>query len=702
MSWVGLDLHKRYVTASAPSDACHRGTPPAPLRRGCSWLASLLLAPVLLIMAGSRAAADVVRVEVDRREVLAGGVSWGSAGAYERLVGRVFFEFDPAHPADALIVDLRFAPRNARGKVEVWSEFVIYKPVDSGRGSGVTLFEIPNRGGGSLVNVPAASAMRGENSYLLRMGLTIVHLGWQADLSPGPATLRLHAPRAGDATRRIAGLVRTRWVVQSPTTVLPVTSAASHPVLDPDGGEHRLLVRADPLGDPAVVPRASWRFARLDGERVVADPGNVYLAGGFAPGRIYELVYRSADPLLVGAGLAAVRDMAEYLRDDPTSIAPTRYVVARGFSQSGRFLRHLVYQGFHLGSGGQRVFDGLFIIMAGGSRGSFNHRFAQPSTASGNHPTRLFPFASAVLTDPVTGARDGLLAHAGDSTQLPRIFYLDGGHEYWGSAASLTHISPDGTHDISLLPNERRYVLASADHSANARDLGPEEDARTPGTTLYRVNPLEGRPVQRALLTAMIEWIISGREPPPSRYPTIARGTLVAADAVRFPHIPGVAVPSAAVPIHHLDFGPRWPEGIIDFEPPRLGGQYPVQVGQVDSIGNEIDGIRMHEVEVPLATYLPWQLNTGAAAAVAPLVSEEGSIVPLPRTEVERRTAGDPRPSVEVLYRNRDEYLARVRRVVERLVQERFVLPDDVAGELSRAERIWAWVTAARGASSRN
>lgn len=639
---------------------------------------------------------------MDRREVLADGSPWGNAGPYERLVGRVFFEFDPADPDDARIVDLGIAPRNVRGKVEVWAEFVIYKPVDPARGSGVTLFEIPNRGGGSLLNVPASTVMRGENSYLLRVGLTIVHLGWQADLPPGPAVLRLYAPRVGDATRRITGLVRTQWLVDAPTTVLSVSSEATYPVLDPDAAEHRLLVRADPLGEATALPRETWRFARPEGERVVADPGHVFLSGGFAPGRLYELVYRSADPLLVGAGLAAVRDMAEYLRDDPSSVAPTRYVIARGFSQSGRFLRQLVYQGFHLGSGGRRVFDGLFILMAGGSRGSFNHRFAQPSAASGNYPTRLFPFASAALTDPVSGVRDGLLARAGDSTRVPRIFYLDGGHEYWGNAASLAHASPDGMRDVSPMPNERRYVLASADHSINARDLGPAEDARVPGSPLYRVNPLEGRPVQRALLTALIEWIRDGREPPPSRYPTIGRGTLVAVDAVRFPRIPGVAPPRAAAAIHRLDFGPRWSEGIVDVEPPRLGPPYPVQVGQVDSVGNEIDGIRMHEVEVPLATYLPWQLRTGEAEAVAPLVGNEGSIVPLPRTEAERRASGDARPSVEALYRDREDYLGRVRRAVERLVAERYILADDAAAELSRAERIWAWVTAPREASSRN
>ncbi|HWP38118.1 MAG TPA: alpha/beta hydrolase domain-containing protein [Gemmatimonadales bacterium] len=653
------------------------------------------------MFAPARAAGDVVRVEVDRREVIGGGTPWGDAGPYERLVGRVFFEFDPTDPHDLRITDLALAPRNARGKVEVWAQFVIYKPLDPARGSGVTLFEIPNRGGGSGIDVPATVVMQGENAYILRMGATVVYLGWQFDAPATPPGLRLHAPTVTEDGRMITGLVRAYWVVEARTTTLPVSAAVSYPVLDPGAAGHALLVRDTWAAEPRLVPRGAWSFARVDDGQLVEDATHTHLSTGFTPGKIYELVYRAANPVLVGAGLAAVRDLAEYLKYDPQSIAPSRHVIARGFSQSGRFLRHFLYEGFNVGAAGRRVFDGMYIVMAGGSRGSFNHRFAQPTTASGQYPTRIFPFAGVELSDPVTGVRDGLLARAGSAVQLPKIFYVDGGHEYWGNAASLTHTAPDGARDVPLMPNERRYVLASADHTPNARELVPPTDARLPGSPAYRGNPLEARPVQRALFRALVEWVRDNRLPPPSSHPTIASGTLVPADSVRFPRIPGVAFPRAAVPVYRLDLGPRWSQGIVEREPPRLGAPFPVRVGQVDSVGNELGGLRTLEVAVPLATYFPWQLRTDSAAVTTPLVSNEGSIVPLAATEAARQAAGDPRPSVERLYRNRQDYLARVRRVVQQLVDERFLLAEDAPGELARAESIWAWVTGRGGDSER-
>src|SRR5207302_10203535 len=180
-----------------------------------------------------------------------------------------------------------------------------------------------------------------------------------------------------------------------------------------------------------------------------ADPRSVYMANGFTPGKIYEVVYRAKDPVVVGTGLAAVRDIMSYLKYDSSAIAHVRYGIGYGVSQTGRFIRHYLYQGFNADERGRVAFDGFFAHTAGAGRGSFNHRFAQPSRdaqpySTFFYPTDVFPFTSVAETDPVTGARGALRA---PNASAPKVFYVDGGYEYWGRAASLAHTTPDAAHD---------------------------------------------------------------------------------------------------------------------------------------------------------------------------------------------------------------------------------------------------------------
>jgi hypothetical protein len=663
------------------------------------------------------ALAHVVRVVIDSRTPIAGGASFGTVGAYERLTGRVYFAFDPANPHDRQIVDLSRAPRNANGEVEAWAEFVMLRPVDASRGSGVTLVDVVNRGG-MTVGVfhlsanrelsPDSAAFYGD-ALLLRRGLTVVMLGWQWDILPDAAGLHFHAPIAGDAAHPITGLVRSDVTVDAPTHTIALghvvgsNQALAYPVSDAADSKNQLTVRDGPIAPRRIIPRTLWRFARQDSSgTVIEDSRSVYMRAGFEAGKIYEVIFRAKEPVVVGTGLAAVRDMISYLKYDSASIAPTRFGIAYGVSQTGRFLRHFLYQDFNTDERGRRAFDGIFAHTGGAGRGSFNHRFAQPSRdaqpySTFFYPTDLFPFTSVEESDPVTGRRDGLRVHAArDSSAAlaaaaPKVFYVDGGYEYWGRAASLTHTSVDGAHDVGFLPSERRYVISSAQHSSPAR-FPPAQNAQIGSGPAFRGDPLDQRLALRALLVALIEWVRDGREPPASVYPTNASGSLVPVDSTRRPQIAGVPLARITAQPYRVDMGPRWTQGIIDREPPRIGKPYAIRVSQVDSIGNDIGGIRSVEARVPLATYFPWQLRTGAASDR--LASFGGTFVPLPRTESERASTHDPRPSIERLYGGRDAFLSRVDNAAAELVAQRFMLAEDTSAARARMAATWDWIAA--------
>jgi hypothetical protein len=638
------------------------------------------------------ALARVVRVVVDRRESIAGGAAFGNVGAYERLVGRIFFAFDPSNPHDRQIVDLARAPRNAHGEVEAWAEFVLLRPVDRAHGSGVTLVDVVNRGG-MTVGVFHLDAQRGAaptsaefygDALLLRRGLAVMMVGWQWDILPNAAGLHFHPPVAG---KSITGLVRSDITIDAPTHTIPLghrvgaSQALGYPVANPDDPANTLTVRDGPLAPRAVVPRAAWRFGRDSAGQVVDDAYNVYMADGFTPGKIYEVIYRAENPVVVGTGLAAVRDVISWLKHDSTSLVPTRYGIAYGVSQTGRFLRHFLYQGFDVDEQGRIAYDGVFAHTAGAGRGSFNHRFAQPSRDAQPYSTFFYPTDLPPFT--------GIGQRAATFGPTPKIFYVDGGYEYWGRGASLTHTTPDGSRDVPFLSFERRYVINSAQHSSPGA-FPPAQ--RVDSGPAWRGSPLDQRLALRALLVALVDWVKDGRTPPPSTHPTIAGGTLVRLDALRRPPIPDVALAGAPYAPRRLDFGPRWTQGIIDSEPPRVGAPFTVLVPRVDSLGNDLGGIRSVELRAPLATYFPWQLRIGMPAATDQLVSFAGTFVPLPRTEEDRARSGDPRPSIERLYGTREAFLVRVDASARELVAARFLLPEDTTAAHARMAATWDWI----------
>ena len=711
--------HPRRLHGRRPSGVPDRRDRTAVSSRLTAANAVLLACVGLLLLTPAAAAAKVVRVVVSSRDTILGGKPFGDAGAYEKITGRVYFAFDPSNPADARITDIALAPRNADGRVEAWANFMVLQAVDPARRNGVALLEVSNRGGKAALayfdrassSLDPTEARDFGDGFLLRRGYTVVWVGWEFDVPPEPAgLLRLHVPAARNPDGSpLRGLVRSDWVIEAPTRTLSVghRNEVGYPVTDTATRAAYLTVRDDRNAPRRLVPRSQWTFAQETAKGgVVGDPRHIYMASGFTPGRIYELVYPSENPPIVGLGLAAVRDMMSYQKYDPHSLFPARWGIAEGISQTGRFLRHFLYQGFNEDESGRKVFDGILSMAAGGGRGSFNHRFAQPSRDAHRfsaffYPTDIFPFTGRIERDPLTGREDGLLAHM-PSRDLPKIFYTNSGYEYWGRAASLIQTSADGSTDVPPLPNVRIYHFAGGQHfverfppGTDTRPGAPRGRVSSPGhPDAWRGDPLDYHPNLRALLVRLTDWIVDGREPPASAIPHIADGTLVTVQtaARAFPAIPGIGFPKVTEVAYHADYGPRWPEGIVDFQPPRLGPSFPELVPITDSLGNERDGIRNVEVRVPLATYTPWNLRTGMPGPQDELTDFRGTFIPLPWNATRKRETGDPRPAVSALYRSRAEYLQKAASAADSLVQEGFLLPEDSSYVVQRAGSLWDWL----------
>lgn len=657
----------------------------------------LVIAAAALAVGAPGASADVVRIDVEQRDDVAGGAiyGYGYSGPYERLSGRIHYAVDPDLPANRIITDIGHAPINGAGRVEFAADFVLVKPKHIASGNGAVLFEVANRGrigvlnrfnGGNASRDPLSAEYHGDG-FLLEEGFTLLWVGWQHDTPQEPGRLRVYPAVAEGSAGPIEGLVRSDIFVNETvySYSLGDRGHTAYPVADPADPRNVLTVRDGMAGERRVIPRGDWQFARLDGDRIVADPTSVYLGSGFEPGRIYDVVYVAENPPLAGLGLAAIRDAISMLKyGSAEELGVTDGVLNRaiafGSSQSGRLLRTWLYDGFNGDEQGRRVFDGVIAHIAGAARGSFNVRFAQPSRAPGGafeYPNRLFPFADAVQTDPITGNSDGLLAHMGPET-IPRVFYTNSSTEYWRSVGALAHTTPDGEQDLPLPDNSRIYHFAGTQH-------GPTPFPPPMGNDGHLRNPNGYDWFLRSLLLRMDRWIVDDTPPPPSRYPTLDEGTLVSYEQLNFPSVPGVDVLEEVSILRALDFGPELAsKGIITREPPGLGPAYAFLVPQVDESGNEIGGLRSPDIAVPLGTYTGWLPGNPVSGA--------GVYAPFARTRAEREASGDPRPSVEERYGDREQYIRLVLDAATPLVHEGYVRAEDLGEIVGAAILHWHYL----------
>jgi hypothetical protein len=654
--------------------------------------------------------AHVTRVEIISRTDIQDGRAFGLAGAYEKIVGRVYFAVDPDNLHNRQIVDIDKAPRNAQGEVEFSADLYLLKPKDMTKGNNAVLFEVSNRGGKGILHIVdgySPSAPDGEygDGFLLREGYTVAWVGWEFDVADHGENLKLYAPVARDpGEKEIHGLLRSDFTPAQRVEDMPLghfllgpTGGKSYPVDDSASTKNVLTVRDTPEGPRQTIPRNQWSFSHSVDGKLIADVHFVHLDGGFQPGRIYELVYEAKDPVVAGLGLAAVRDFLSYLKYDPHSTAGVHRVYAVGISQSGRFLRHFLYQDFNRDEQGRQVMDGVIAHVAGAGRGSFNHRFAQPSRdaqplSSIFFPTDLFPFTDLPETDPESGESAGLLDASNKSQTAPKLFFTNTSYEYWGRAASLIHISPDGLGDSKIAENVRVYLLAGLQHFSAPFPPQRNNPGSPDSSAQQRYNP---NPIQwywRALITDMDQWVKDGTPPPASRYPKIADATLVPLNKWVFPKIPGVHKPHEVSLAFHLDFGPQWKEGIVSLEPPKVGKPFAVLVPQADADGNDVGGVSLPELQVPLATYTGWNLRDPRIGAGDLRLSFYGSFIPFLKTAAEREKSGDPRLSVAERYASREQYLGKFAEAAMKLIHERFLLPEDLPAVLERGEHEWAEV----------
>jgi hypothetical protein len=647
--------------------------------------------------------AGVTRIEIISRADLLNGKEFGLAGAYEKIVAKVYFAVDPNNPHNKIIVDLDKAPRNEQGLVEFSADLYILRPKDLNRGNGAALFEIPNRGGKAMVRFfnhargsadPTTEAEMGDG-FLMRRGFTLVWLGWQFDAAEGERALRLYAPVATDNGKPITGWVRSDFVFATKVfdASLGHRGQKAQPAIEPDSAEYKLTVRDTVLGERRVIPRGDWRFARIvnghpvDGA-IVSDPTRIYLKGDFEPGKIYEVVYRAQNPTVVGLGLAATRDLASYFKYERNDVAPVKRALAFGISQSGRYLRHFVYQGFNADEKDRQVFDAVNPHVAGGGHGSFNHRFAEPSRDASQfstffYPTDVFPFADLEQTDTETGEKDGILTLAIKQKAAPKIFYTFSSYEYWGRAASLIHTGVDGKADAPPPENVRIYYFVGGQH-------GPGQFPPNKNQTQNLTSPNDYSWSMRALLVALDAWAKDGTQPPPSRYAKIADGSLVSPQAINFPKIPGVNFPRTIHEAWRVDYGPEFKtKGVITNEPPRIGKPFPVMAPQVDQDGIDLGGIKMPEVAAPLATYTGWNPRDPQTGAPDQLVDFAGSYIPFVKTKAERARAGDPRLSLEERYTSRAHYLGLVAEAGLKLVKDGYLLAEDLPALVERSGLQW-------------
>ena len=621
------------------------------------------------------------RFDITSREPYADGREFGSTGAYEIIRATARYAVDPGGEDESRIFDLDLAPRGDDGCVRFHGDVVLITPVDPSRGNGAMLVDVPNRGRPIMVgrfnSVPAEVATADPHApgdgFLMRHGFSVGFVGWQWNAPALPDLLQFSAPEAdlsqapaGGPTEAIADLRPS-----SPLSSMPILHLGQpgYPVADIDDPSARLYVRDFEDDEPREIARDRWRFAaERDGE-VVSSDRHVWLDGSLLPGKIYEVVYRTDRAPVVGAGLLAFRDAALFLRG-----WEHRYerMLAFGASQSGRFLRHLLYLGLNRGADGSNAYDGVHVHIAGGLRGEFNCRYGQPSQLFLAGHTHEFPFADVALDDPLTGRRDGLLACCDEQGATPKVIATNTSWEYWRGDASLIHIDPAAGRDIPQHPDSRHYMFASTQHSvgmAQATDSFYLTDDRS----TYRHNAIDHGPLIRAAQMHLDRWLAEGVEPPPSSTPTIAGGTAASRDLV-LAQLPGgpsmfsVPDPERLSRVRTLD---------LSALPPSEGDTYAGYVSTLDADGNEAAGWRLPDLTQPIGVHTGWNPrhpDTGGADLMSHFV---GLTQWFDRGEIIRR------------YGDRDSYLRRVRADAIARSEEGVILAEDIDLVVANCAERW-------------
>lgn len=688
-----------------------------------------LAAGLLGLVVCTTSHARVTRIVID--ETLAFPVPAGSpppAIAYEQVAGRAFGELDPRLANNAIIQDIELA-KDADGKVRYVASFVIYKPVDTSKASGMMWHDVPNRGRVFAFapqervygDIMLASAWQGDNSGATRVRPVASAAGMQflqVPVARGPGGALVTGEVFGRIVNRAGKASQPLLVQTNPVPYQPVSLDTSKSKLVSRGGEN---MRGEVFDEVTIAP-SDWAWARCDAGNPfpgTPDPTQICLKNGFDAARLYQVVFTAADPYVLGIGFAAWRDVGAFFKkaiaDDsgtPNPIAKSvTHSVTRGVSQSGNFLRGWLHLGFNQDEAGGMVHDGMWPIIAG-RRIALNFRWAQPDgvlelyQAGSEGPQWWLP-----NPDPVRGLpAAGILDRCTQTRTCPKVIEHFGSAEVWALKLTPEWVGTDGKADLPLPDSVRRYYIASTNHGGGAGGFDtslpgvglPKTGAVCPGNNfgvgVLPANPVPHTQTVNALRVHFRDWVMKGTPPPPSRYPTLAQQTLAEANkaALAFPTLPGLraTLPEAdfIMPVHDYDWGPQFNaqdgSGIPSNAPPRIKQVLKMFAPKVDADGNELGGVPVVLLDAPLGTYLGWNVTAGGEKPFHKdqICNYVGGMIPFARTAEARQASGDPRPSLQERYGSHDGYVAAVVKAASRAMAEGFLLQPDATALINAAQ----------------
>lgn len=647
---------------------------------------SAFLAAVMAAGLSSSADARLTQITITSSSVVDFPV-FGATGPYLKLYGTYTGELDPHDPVNSVIADIALAPR-VNGKVQYTSTFAILRPVNLNRSNRKLFYDFGNRGNKYLLtwfnDTPSDAAANDPttatdfgNGFLMRQGYTVAWNGWAGDVAPEPNLMSITLPVAqNDDGTPITGQTVAETTQAAPFTTMTLPYEASS--MSPSNGV--LTVRQYQLDQR--IPLSGWSWAT---------PTSINMPPGTTkPEWIYEFVYNATNPAVMGIGHAATRDFLSFLKysakDDVGNPNPVANYVhdiySWGRSQGGRVERDFLYYGFNQDESRRRVFDGMMPYGTGsGGLMWMNFRFSQPTVSAQQHSRKFAhepeePHTLAITSDPITRQSNGVLRRCQQTNTCPKYFNIDSANEYWNKSSSLNHTTSFGEDiDVDKLDNNTRtYFIASIQHNTVFNALPAfSSDCQ------QMVNPLYNGPVFRALSVALDQWVTLGVEPPSSVVPMNRNGTLVPPQMVNYPRIPATHYAGwPATPV--FEFSPKVMNvnlllnfDVVPYAP--TGPVYTTLVPQVDEDGNDIAGIRLPFLEVPLGTFTGW----GMLAPNPPDICQQlGQFIPFANTKAERLAAHDPRLSVQERYKSNADFVNRVEAASNNLMKRRFLLQEDV------------------------
>lgn len=634
--------------------------------------------------------AKIVRVVVEKAEIYANGKVFGAAGQYQRLTGRAFGEVNPTDAHNSIIQDIALAPRNARGMVEYEMEFIILKPLDLSRSNHLLFYNVPNRG----------NAFPADTS-LLKRGYIYVWGGWQGDIY-GDSKLKIKVPVATENGKEIIGRLHAEFIVQDnvPTQNLSAGAFSAqfhtpYETVSLDNTGATLTRRVHAADEPEVVSHSDWAFADCYQQVFPGKPSTTQISvkGGFDPNYIYELNYTAKNPLVLGLGFAATRDIVSFLRHSQRPDNPLanqlKAAIGVGVSQCGNFLRSFLHLGFNADEDNKPVFEGVNVHI-GPRRITLNVRFGRPGGGGMQHEEILFPGNEAPFTwsktyDPLSETEGGILDACEKQGFMPKVMHTLSSTEYWQSRMSLRTTDVHGTKDLELPDNVRIYLFSGTQHT-------PAFNSNINKVTGFMANPNSYVDSWRALQITLEQWVFDGTRPPDSVYPTIKEKTLAKGIDIGWQPVAHVPFRGLVNGLQVRDFGPQFDEkmlsGILAATPViKKNKEYTVLVPRLNADNNEMGGLETLTHLVPLGTYTGWSLRK-AGYGEGDLAVLEGMYIPFAKTKAERIAAGDSRLSLEERYPSHADYVNKIKAAADRLVKQRLLLPDDAEREIKKAGQL--------------